>query len=133
MPEFTVHVLSRSAGQTGSETAWIIRLQSDLDVCGKRLLTRTVRDCLARQANCLVLDLRDLEFLDSEGIRAMLQARRDSVEGGCCLCVVRPLKQSVRQVLALVGLDKLLPIADAPAASAPPALLAEQTGPPAEA
>jgi anti-anti-sigma factor len=59
----------------------------------------------------LVLDLSGLTFMDSTGIRAILQAEQYARMHGAELVVVRP-PDSVMRVLELVGLDEQLELVD---------------------
>jgi anti-anti-sigma factor len=61
----------------------------------------------------VVLDLRETTFLDSAGIRLIVEAARDLEAQGRELVVVRGGPE-VRRVFDLVGLDGRLRILDAP-------------------
>jgi anti-anti-sigma factor len=64
----------------------------------------TIRDDL-EQGGELVLDLTDLEFLDSSGLRAMIQAAT-SLQGRGRLVLESP-RQAVRRLFEVSGVDKL--------------------------
>lgn len=67
----------------------------------------------------VVLDLRELDFLDSSGIRALVEGRAIAEEQGspARFSVVRPDRQSVVwNVLEVSGLDAALEFLDAPPA-----------------
>jgi anti-anti-sigma factor len=51
-----------------------------------------------------VLDLSDLTFLDSSGIRAILQVAAASGQG----VALRSLRPNIRKVLAVAGVDEML-------------------------
>ena len=61
----------------------------------------------------LVLDLRELEFIDSTGLRIVLETRQRAVDGGFELEIVRG-PQQVQRVFELTGLDERLPFVDDP-------------------
>jgi anti-anti-sigma factor len=68
--------------------------------------------CAERAAEALVLDLAGVEFMDSSGLRAVLQLQRELAgprRGG--LVLLDPTPQ-VRGILSLTGLDRQLPTAD---------------------
>jgi anti-sigma B factor antagonist len=59
----------------------------------------------------IVLDLSGLTFMDSTGIRLILQAGEHARRHGAQLLIVRP-SDAVMRVLELVGLDEQLEIVD---------------------
>jgi anti-anti-sigma factor len=61
----------------------------------------------------LVLDLREVTFLDSTGIRLILQAREYALRHAAAFLLVRGPEQ-VMLVLELIGLEEQLEIADEP-------------------
>lgn len=82
----------------------VLRLSGELDVGGtddayKRLLALP----LARGAQ-LVLDLRDVTFLDSTGVRLILRARDHAHRHGAGFLLVRG-PESVMRVLTVTGLE----------------------------
>lgn len=61
----------------------------------------------------VVLDLRGLEFLDSSGVRTILEAQALAVDGDGRFSVVRPHEGSpVWRVLEVSGVDRALEIED---------------------
>jgi anti-anti-sigma factor len=56
----------------------------------------------------MVLDLRDVPFADSDGIRAILQLQADLAERQVRLAVVVPDGGVVRRALHLLGFDRVL-------------------------
>jgi anti-sigma B factor antagonist len=64
-----------------------------------------------RPGGRLVLDLSGLTFMDSTGIRMILQAGEYARRHGAGLVVVRP-PDKVMRVLELVGLDEQLVLVD---------------------
>jgi anti-sigma B factor antagonist len=61
----------------------------------------------------LVLDLRDLTFLDSTGVRLVLEQVAASATDGCEIAIVRGPWQ-VQRVFELAGLSSRLPFVDLP-------------------
>jgi anti-anti-sigma factor len=70
--------------------------------------------------NCLVLDLRGVTFMDSTGLRLLMQLLDDAEQHRYAVTIVRP-PPSVLRVIEISGLDRLLPLVDEPTerASAP--------------
>ncbi len=84
----------------------------------------TLRDHLLGQIGlgepCLVVDLSEVEFMDSTGLSALVVAYRQAVELGSSL-LIAGAKPAVRRVLEITQLDMLLEhhddVADAVAAA----------------
>jgi len=66
----------------------------------------------------LEVDLRQVSFLDSCGIRALVQARNAAVNVGCAMWLTNPTP-IVRKVLEITGLDRVFSRPHAMTASAP--------------
>lgn len=75
------------------------------------LQARISAACAERSTRALVLDLTGVEFMDSSGLRAVLQLRGELTQAGGGLVLLDPTPQ-VRGILSLTGLDRQLPIAD---------------------
>jgi anti-sigma B factor antagonist len=58
-------------------------------------------------ADHCVIDLRELAFVDSSGLRALLRARRRASESGATLEIVHPTP-TVARVLADAGVEHVL-------------------------
>ena len=108
----TLHALNESpfdvAEKEGHGDERIVRLRGELDVATaadfERVLLR-----LRRPRERVVLDLGELRFMDSTGLRILLQARRVAAEGGWQL-VLRSVPPSIRRLLELAGLQDAIPI-----------------------
>jgi anti-anti-sigma factor len=61
-----------------------------------------------RSHRAVVLDLRDVPFADSDGIRALLQLQAELSERQIRLAVVVPTGSVVRRALSLLGFDRVL-------------------------
>jgi anti-sigma B factor antagonist len=73
------------------------------------LQTRISAACSERGARGLVLDMTEVEFMDSSGLRAILHLQRELVDGrGGGLVLLGPTPQ-VQGILTLTGLDRQLP------------------------
>jgi anti-sigma B factor antagonist len=54
-----------------------LRLAGELDMATARRLEAAVASALAREESALTVDLTDVSFMDSTGLRSLLRARRD--------------------------------------------------------
>jgi anti-sigma B factor antagonist len=94
----------------------VLRLQGELDMAGvdrfERLLA--VGDGSA-EISTYVIDLRELNFMDSSGLRSMIMAdQRVRAEGGRFVIVRGP--DRVNQVLEMTGVAKHVELVDEPPA-----------------
>jgi anti-anti-sigma factor len=85
----------------------------ELDIATTPQLERAIAEATADAAAELVLDLRQLTFMDSTGLRALAQANSRAEEAGVSLSIVRGPRQ-IERVLEISGLGGLLPLVDAP-------------------
>jgi stage II sporulation protein AA (anti-sigma F factor antagonist) len=87
----------------------VLRLRGELDRLTDADVDRTLRELAAETTSSLVLDLRDLEFIDSAGLRSLSRANTLLAASGRTL-VVRAPTPAVRRLLELVGLLDILTI-----------------------
>jgi len=83
----------------------VIRLAGELDLATVPQL-RQVLDAHARSGQTMVIDLRDIEFVDSMGLAALVRARHRALARGAKLELVTP-PESVYKVFTLTRLDQL--------------------------
>jgi len=98
----------------------------ELDIATTPELERALTDATADSVETIVLDLRELSFMDSTGLRALAQANSRADERGVALSIIRGPRQ-IERVLEISGLGAILPLVDAPseeprasASSSPP-------------
>jgi anti-sigma B factor antagonist len=82
-----------------------IRLSGELDLATVPQL-RQVVDAHARHGQTMVIDLRDVEFIDSMGLASLVRVRHRAVARAARLELVAP-RASVYAVFTLTRLDKL--------------------------
>jgi len=104
----------------GWGAAWV-QVAGELDLATSPQLRNTVGEA-QRAARVVVLDLRELCFIDSSGIHVILDAARDSRRYEGRLLIVRGPAQ-VDRVLALTEVCKQVEIFDVAPAGPAPALL----------
>ena len=105
------------AGSSGSDGEWARRVvvTGELDIEAVPELDRALRHA---DAPLVVLDLRELEFIDSSGAHLLLAADRRIRRAGRRFVVVRGGVE-VDWFFALIGLDGELELVDWPAAASP--------------
>jgi anti-sigma B factor antagonist len=93
------------------DAAWV-HLAGELDLASAPALRDTLRDAETR-AQIVLLDLRDLTFMDSAGVHAIVRACVRAQRAGRRLILVRGPRQ-VDRLLALAGVADRLEIDDSP-------------------
>jgi anti-sigma B factor antagonist len=87
----------------------LIRLRGELDLDSAPVLDGEIDRVIAAAARPITIDLADLEFIDSTGLRCLLRAQRLSESNGVPMELLSPTGQ-VDLVLRLTGLRKVLTI-----------------------
>ena len=91
----------------------LLRLAGELDLGGVDEFERVLAADRIRGAATVILDLRDLSFIDSSGLRAVILAdQRVRSEGGRFI-VVRG-QERVNEVLEMTGVAERMEIVDEP-------------------
>jgi anti-sigma B factor antagonist len=80
-------------------------LRGELDLAHAYAFDEELRTVEERHPSCVVLDLRELTFLDSCGLARLLAARRRSRRLGHRLMVVRG-SRAVQRLFALAAVDE---------------------------
>jgi anti-anti-sigma factor len=93
--------------------AWVLAASGELDLrTSPELEDRLDRVWLAG-AELVILDLRQIDFMDSTGLRVLLAAHQRAQESGRRFALVRGADQ-VERVLTLTGVRDMLTVVDAP-------------------
>jgi anti-anti-sigma factor len=100
--------------QTLHQTGWtVLTFDGELDFTHVDAARKALQQLVLARRGCLALDLRGLTFMDTTGVRLILQALQRAEEYGADFALVRgPFE--VHHVLELVGLTDQLRIVDDP-------------------
>lgn len=101
-----VTVVERSGGPA-------LALRGELDISGVGELERALAEVEAGEPRVLVIDLREVTFLDSSGLRSLLAADRRAKAAGRRLVLVRG-PGPVQRVFEIALLDRRLTFVEAP-------------------
>ena len=93
--------------QSEPQDARFVSLHGELDLANAKALEDEFIRIEATSVSRIVLDLSELEFIDSTGLAMIVKADRRAKNDGHVLRVLRPLGQ-VGQAFELSGLDELL-------------------------
>jgi anti-anti-sigma factor len=94
-----------------ADGARVLRLTGEFDLAGVEAFDRELHRTPRSGEETVVLDLRELTFIDSSGLRAVLMADREArAAGRHCLIVRGP--DRVNRVLELTGVEHRLELVD---------------------
>ena len=106
IPSFGIQVICNGAVTR-------IAPSGELDIATTPALEQAIADATGAPGAALVLDLRELTFMDSTGLRTLAQINARAEDEGFTLSIVRGSSQ-IERVLEISGLGALLPLVDAP-------------------
>jgi anti-anti-sigma factor len=89
----------------------IVSVKGELDVGVASQVAETIDDLLEVGFTRIVVDLRELSFLDSAGVHTLITAEDDARRRGSALSVVRGPRR-VHRVFELTGADSMLAFDD---------------------
>jgi anti-sigma B factor antagonist len=85
----------------------VIAVSGEIDIATVDEVAAVVREEL--MAGPVSLDLHELSFMDSSGLRMLLDLLRQSEQAGWSLTIGSELRQNVRQLLDVAGIIDVLP------------------------
>jgi len=89
----------------------VVKLHGKLDAQWAPQVQQILAEAANSDASRLILDMADVEYISSVGIRVLLSLHKRIREQDRFLEIIRT-RPAVRKVLQVVGLDELLPLAD---------------------
>jgi anti-sigma B factor antagonist len=102
------NVEQRSEGE-----ATVLAVSGELDLAASPALEERLDQVFGDAVSQLIIDLRQLEFIDSTGLSVLVKAHQRAQESGCTFGLVNGGSQ-VRRLLSLTGIAERLRVADAP-------------------
>jgi anti-sigma B factor antagonist len=107
-PEFSVNVSSENS------TEFVV-VHGDVDLATVGVLRAQLTAALERGEK-VVLDLREVTFMDTQGLAAVIEAQQASAASGTRFVVVRA-PATVHRLFDMIGLSERLTVVDDPAAA----------------
>ena len=102
--------LRRTGFHAGADVDGVtIQLHGELDMATAPRLGRVLDEALDAMPDTVRLDLSDLTFLDSTGIRVLITASRRAKAQDCSVILHAP-REHVLRTLKLTGVDRLMDI-----------------------
>jgi anti-sigma B factor antagonist len=91
----------------------VVVVAGELDIASAPMLKDAIKRARQDDADDLVVDLRDLEFMDVSGLRVLIRAHQHAEEAGGRLRLAN-VRESVRRLLTLTGANEILSIGELP-------------------
>lgn len=96
--------------------AAVVTLPAEVDVTNADSVREELTSVLSQGPVMLVADMSNTTFCDSAAVSALVRTFRQAAAGGCDMRLVAST-QAVRRVLAITGVDRLIPMYPSLAAS----------------
>ncbi len=93
--------------------AAVVTVSGELDLASSPALEHELDRVVASNAALVIVDLRDLEFMDSTGLSVLIRAHQRAEEHGQRFGLVRG-SQQVQRLLSLTGVAERLTLVDTP-------------------
>lgn len=91
----------------------LIAVTGELDLASSPALQEELDRVAASDAHLLIIDLRELDFMDSTGLSVLVRAHQRAEEQGRQLAMVKG-PQQVQRLLSLTGVADRLTVVDSP-------------------
>ena len=95
------------------DRAVVFAVEGELDLASSPTLEQELERAHDADVELLIIDLRELRFMDSTGLHALVKANKRATEAGRRFAVVRGGAQ-IERLLNLTGVGELLITADTP-------------------
>lgn len=88
-----------------------LQITGEIDLHASPDLRHALRECLAGKPRHLLLDMSGVEYMDSSGLAVLIEYMKEAQAFGGNLGLFG-LREKVRSILQLVGLDRFFVIED---------------------
>jgi anti-anti-sigma factor len=105
--EFRVEVRKDESGAT------VIAISGELDLASSPALEEELARAFQSGAKLVIVDLRDLDFMDSTGLSVIVKSHQAAAQQQSELCLVKGPPQ-VQRLLTLTGVAERVTVLDAP-------------------
>jgi anti-sigma B factor antagonist len=105
IPQFEIH------SGPGPDGICVVRVRGEVDMSHEEELRAELHRAVASDADGIVVDLTECEFIDSTGVRALLLSReaQESEKGPDSVAVAASSEQILR-ILTVMGIERVIPI-----------------------
>ncbi|HEX4253981.1 MAG TPA: STAS domain-containing protein [Streptosporangiaceae bacterium] len=102
---------SVSAPEVAGATYTVVVLAGEVDATNSDELYGVLESVVAQQPRLMIVDMSELSFMDSTGLRMLLRSTRALDQQGGVLALAAP-QMAVARVLQLTRADQLIPVYD---------------------
>ena len=95
------------------DQATVITVAGELDLASSPALQEELDRVAASDSRLVIIDLRELDFMDSTGLSVLVRAHQRAEEHGRRLAMVKG-PQQVQRLLSLTGVADRLTVVDSP-------------------
>lgn len=95
------------------DRAAVLAISGELDLSSTPELETHLAEAFRSATKVVIVDLRELDFIDSTGLSALVRANQQAQDAGCEFGIVNGGAQ-VRRLLSLTGVTERLRVADQP-------------------
>jgi anti-anti-sigma factor len=89
----------------------VVEVTGELDLSTVERWEKNV-EAVGRDASFVVLDLSEVGFVDSAGVRSLFRLARDTASRGTRLLIVAPRGGAVRRLLDILAIRSLTPVCE---------------------
>jgi anti-anti-sigma factor len=89
----------------------VVEVKGELDLSTIARWEKNVQ-MVGRDASAVVLDLSEVGFVDSAGVRSLFRLARDTASRGTRLLIVAPRGGAVRRLLDILAIRSLTPVCE---------------------
>jgi anti-anti-sigma factor len=95
----------------GPEGVRVVRVFGEVDMSHEEELSAELRAAIESDAQGIVVDLTECEFIDSTGVRTLLLSREaQHPEDGSVKLAVAAASEQILRILTVMGIDQAIPI-----------------------
>jgi anti-sigma B factor antagonist len=94
------------------DSTTVVTVRGEIDVSNGDAIHTAVLDAVSLSTRCLLLDLTDVAYFDSVGVRLAFDLEQRLSRQAIAFGVVRPADSYVRKVLEMCGAEQLLAVFD---------------------
>ena len=91
----------------------MLAVAGELDLASSPTLVEALERVNGSTPGWLIVDLSELEFMDSTGLSVLVRAHQRALQGGWRFGLVRGSSQ-VQRLLSITGIDERMNVADSP-------------------
>jgi anti-sigma B factor antagonist len=92
--------------QVDTQDCFIVRVKGELDLSTAPELRAELKRLIGEGAKHLLLDLRDVTFIDSSGLVVFIYVRRRLLQKEGSFALINP-NAAVKKILSIAGLDQI--------------------------